>query len=133
MHDLAERMKPALVQVRVRRAAEPQVEGQEQPSSPEERRSAGSGFIIREDGYLVTNAHVVGDAERIQVRLSDGRRFDGKLVGLDERVDLALLKIEAQRACRWRCSATPTARGSASSCWRSAIRSGSSRPCPSAS
>ena len=96
MHDLSERMKPSLVQVRVRRAAEPQAEGREQqPGTPEERRSAGSGFIIREDGYLVTNAHVVGDAERIQVRLSDGRRFDGRLVGLDERVDLALLKIEA--------------------------------------
>ena len=95
MHDLSERMKPSLVQVRVRRAAEPQAEGQEQQGTPEERRSAGSGFIIREDGYLVTNAHVVGDAERIQVRLSDGRRFDGRLVGLDERVDLALLKIEA--------------------------------------
>jgi serine protease Do len=96
MHDLSERMKPSLVQVRVRRTAEPQAEGQEQQhGTPEERRSAGSGFIIREDGYLVTNAHVVGDAERIQVRLSDGRRFDGRLVGLDERVDLALLKIEA--------------------------------------
>ena len=95
MHDLSERMKPSLVQVRVRRAAEPQAEGQEQQGTPEERRSAGSGFIIREDGYLVTNAHVVGDADRIQVRLSDGRRFDGRLVGLDERVDLALLKIEA--------------------------------------
>jgi serine protease Do len=96
MHDLSERMKPPLVQVRVRRAAEPQAEGQEQQQgTPEERRSAGSGFVIREDGYLVTNAHVVGDAERIQVRLIDGRRFDGRLVGLDERVDLALLKIEA--------------------------------------
>src|SRR5262249_42470558 len=75
-----------------------QTEGQEQrpnPNAPDERRSSGSGFLIREDGYLVTNAHVVGDAERIQVRLSDGRRFDAKLVGLDERVDLALLKIEA--------------------------------------
>ncbi|HEX6081363.1 MAG TPA: trypsin-like peptidase domain-containing protein [Methylomirabilota bacterium] len=95
MHDLAERMKPALVQVRVRRALEPG-ESQEQQGTPEERRSAGSGFIVREDGYLVTNAHVVSDADRIQVRLADGRRFDGRLVGLDERVDLALLKIEAQ-------------------------------------
>jgi serine protease Do len=99
MHELAERLKPSLVQVRVRRAPEPQAEGQEQqfgaPNAPEERRSSGSGFLIREDGYLVTNAHVVGDAERIQVRLHDGRRFDGRLVGLDERVDLALLKIEA--------------------------------------
>ena len=98
MNDLAERLKPPLVQIRVRRAAEPQAEGQEQrpsPNAPDERRSSGSGFLIREDGYLVTNAHVVGDAERIQVRLSDGRRFDAKLVGLDERVDLALLKIDA--------------------------------------
>jgi serine protease Do len=100
MHGLSERLKPSLVQVRVRRAAEPQPEGQEQqpgqPGTPDERRSSGSGFIIREDGYLVTNAHVVGDAERIQVRLSDGRRFDARLVGLDERVDVALLKIEAK-------------------------------------
>ena len=100
MHGLSERLKPSLVQVRVRRAAEPQAEGQEQqpsqPGAPDERRSSGSGFIIREDGYLVTNAHVVGDAERIQVRLSDGRRFDARLVGLDERVDLALLKIEVK-------------------------------------
>ena len=43
----------------------------------------------------MTNAHVVGDAERIQVRLTDGRRLDAKLIGLDERVDLALLKIDA--------------------------------------
>jgi serine protease Do len=98
MHDLSERMKPPLVQVRVRRVAE-QTEGQEQqpnaPTPPDERRSSGSGFVIREDGYLVTNAHVVADAERIQVRLTDGRRFDAKLIGLDERVDLALLKIDA--------------------------------------
>jgi serine protease Do len=99
MHDLSERLKSSLVQVRVRRAVEPQAEGQEQqppnPNAPDERRSSGSGFLIREDGYLVTNAHVVGDAERIQVRLSDGRRFDARLVGLDDRVDLALLKVEA--------------------------------------
>ncbi len=95
IHGLAQRLKPPLVQIRVRRAVEPQEEGREQPDAPEQRRSQGSGFIIREDGYLVTNAHVVGDAERIQARLSDGRRFDAKVVGLDERVDLALLKIDA--------------------------------------
>jgi serine protease Do len=95
MAGLAERLKSSLVQVRVRRAIEPQTEGPE-PGTPEERRSSGSGFIIRKDGYLVTNAHVVDEAERIQVKLADGRRFEGRLVGLDERVDLALVKIEAK-------------------------------------
>ena len=93
MTGLAERLKPALVQVRVRRAAEPPAEG-EAPESPEERRSSGSGFLIRQDGYLITNEHVIEDAERIQVKLADGRRFEGRLVGKDERVDLALVKIE---------------------------------------
>ncbi len=98
MHDLAERLKPSLVQVRVRKAAEPAVEGQEPSGPPDDpRRSSGSGFLIREDGYLVTNAHVVNEAERIQVKLQDGRRFEGRLVGYDERVDLALVKIEATR------------------------------------
>src|SRR6266540_2840571 len=96
MNGLAERLKPALVQVRVRRALEPQTEGEPQASPEErERRSSGSGFLIRQDGYLITNEHVVEDADFIQVKLADGRRFEGRLVGRDERVDLALVKIEA--------------------------------------
>jgi len=95
MNELAERLKPALVQVRVKRAVEVHTEGADPFGGPEERRSSGSGFIIRQDGYLVTNAHVVTDAERIQVKLADGRRFEARLVGQDERVDLALIKIEA--------------------------------------
>src|SRR5438876_710428 len=96
VHSLSEQIKPSLVHVRVRRAMEPPTEGADPPfGPPEERRSSGSGFIIRQDGYLVTNAHVVNEAERIQVKLSDGRRFEGRLVGQDERVDLALVKIEA--------------------------------------
>src|SRR5215467_13573471 len=94
MNSLAEKLKPALVQVRVRRTPEAQKEG-EPGATPEERRTSGSGVIIRADGYLVTNEHVVADAERIQVKLADGRRFEGRLVGKDERVDLALVKIEA--------------------------------------
>ncbi len=94
MNGVIEQLKPALVQVRVRRAAETPTEG-ETPSTPEERRITGSGFIIRPDGYIVTNAHVVSDAEKIQVKLSDGRRLDAKLIGQDDRVDLALIKIEA--------------------------------------
>jgi len=94
MNSVIEQLKPVLVQIRVRRAQEPPVEG-ETPSTPEERRISGSGFIIRKDGYIVTNAHVVTEAERIQVKLSDGRRLDGKVIGQDDRVDLALVKIEA--------------------------------------
>ena len=93
LHNLAERLKPFLVQVRVNRAVESPAESEGGP--PEGRRASGSGFLIRQDGYLVTNAHVVSDAERIQVKLSDGRRFEGRLVGQDDRVDLALVKIEA--------------------------------------
>jgi serine protease Do len=95
LNTLAERLKPTLVQIRVRRAAEPQAEGGDAPGMPEERRSTGSGFVIRPDGYLVTNTHVVDGAERIQVKLSDGRRFEGRVIGTDERVDLALVKIDA--------------------------------------
>src|SRR4030095_10421249 len=95
MNNLAERLKPALVQVRVRRAAEAQTEGEQQPGTPEERRTSGSGVLIRSDGYLGTNEDVVVEGDRIQVKLADGRRFEGRLVGKDERVDLALVKIEA--------------------------------------
>jgi serine protease Do len=96
MNGLAEKLKPALVQVRVRRAPDAPAEGEQQtPPEERERRSSGSGFLIRQDGYLITNEHVVADADFIQVKLADGRRFEGKLVGRDERVDLALVKIEA--------------------------------------
>jgi serine protease Do len=96
MNGLAVKLKPALVQVRVRRAPDAPAEGEQQtPSEERERRSSGSGFLIRQDGYLITNEHVVADADFIQVKLADGRRFEGKLVGRDERVDLALVKIEA--------------------------------------
>jgi len=57
--------------------------------------SIGSGFIIRPDGYILTNYHVVGDSDEISVKLHDGRRFSAGVVGLDERSDLAVIKIEA--------------------------------------
>lgn len=59
-------------------------------------RSLGSGFIISEDGYLLTNFHVVEGAEEIIVRTSDRREFLAKLIGTDRRSDTALLKVEAQ-------------------------------------
>jgi serine protease Do len=94
LSQLAERLKPGLVQVRVRRAQREMLPEESQPSPEERRRTSGSGFLIREDGLLVTNAHVVEGAERIEVKLSDSRRFVGKLLGYDSRVDLALVKID---------------------------------------
>lgn len=58
-------------------------------------RSLGSGFIVSSDGYVMTNAHVVGDADEIVVALSDRRELKAKLIGMDKPTDVALLKIDA--------------------------------------
>lgn len=58
-------------------------------------QSLGSGFIISEDGYVISNNHVIKDADEIIVRLSDRREFVAKLIGSDDRSDVALLKIDA--------------------------------------
>ncbi|MFQ5828109.1 MAG: S1C family serine protease [Candidatus Methylomirabilia bacterium] len=92
--ELAERLKSGLVQIRARRAESTSDDGEAPPHPDGGRRASGSGFLIREDGLIATNAHVVAGAERIQVRLADGRRFEGKLVGKDSRVDLALVKVD---------------------------------------
>ncbi len=55
--------------------------------------TAGSGVIVSQDGYIVTNAHVVSDATDIKVKLTDGREFAGKVIGLDSKTDIAVLKI----------------------------------------
>lgn len=55
--------------------------------------SMGSGFIVNRDGYILTNAHVVKDAEEIFISLPDGRQFPGKLIGIDNSSDIAVLKI----------------------------------------
>lgn len=56
---------------------------------------AGSGVIISEDGYIVTNNHVINGATKIVVRLKDGKEYQGKLIGTDNQTDLAVVKIEA--------------------------------------
>lgn len=73
----------------------------QQPRSPRgdrqrEAQSLGSGFIISSDGYVLTNNHVVADADEIIVRLSDRSELQAKLVGTDPRTDVALLKVEGK-------------------------------------
>ena len=67
----------------------------QQAPRDQEAQSLGSGFIISEDGYILTNAHVVDSAEKITVRLTDKREFKAKVIGADKRTDVALLKIDA--------------------------------------
>ncbi|BEV70556.1 MULTISPECIES: DegQ family serine endoprotease [unclassified Paludibacterium] len=69
-------------------------EGQDQ-QAPSDSISFGSGFVISQDGYIMTNAHVVQGGNPIKVVMTDKREFKAKLVGLDKRTDVALLKIDA--------------------------------------
>ena len=70
----------------------PQQQAPQQQTPPQ--RSLGSGFVLSSDGYIMTNAHVVGKADDITVSTPDKREFKAKLVGADTRTDVALLKIE---------------------------------------
>jgi serine protease Do len=62
-----------------------------------EIKSLGSGFIVTPDGYIMTNAHVVANAEEVVVRLADKREFKAKVIGSDRRTDVALIKIKAEK------------------------------------
>ncbi|MGE4499132.1 MAG: DegQ family serine endoprotease [Hydrogenovibrio sp.] len=66
----------------------------QQPMPEEQVNSLGSGFIISEDGYIITNNHVVADADDIVVKLSNRQEMKAKIIGTDERSDIALIKIE---------------------------------------
>ena len=110
---LAEKQSPAVVNItttqdvrKSRRGRMPQPEemfdffrrfmppeGEQRFTPP--RRGQGSGFIISDDGYILTNTHVVDETDEVIVRLHDRREFRAKVVGTDDRTDVALLKIEA--------------------------------------
>lgn len=68
--------------------------GQPYQQKPQEAQSSGSGVILTEDGYIVTNNHVVEDAEKVDITLNDNRTFEAKIIGTDPSTDLALLKID---------------------------------------
>jgi serine protease Do len=103
---LAKKLKPEVVNISttqtVNQLDAPNAFGQsDQFGAPSPRgqfkqRSLGSGFIVEPDGLILTNYHVVDNAEKITVRLLDGRELAGKVVGKDQKTDIALVKINAQ-------------------------------------
>jgi serine protease Do len=68
---------------------------EQRPQKEHKERSLGSGFIISADGYILTNNHVVEEADKIKVRLSNEKEFDARVVGKDPKTDIALIKVEA--------------------------------------
>src|ERR1700738_1965113 len=66
------------------------------PRNPQPIQSEGSGFVVRPDGYIFTNFHVVEAADKITVKMKDGREFVAKMVGTDEKTDIAVIKIDAK-------------------------------------
>ncbi|TAK07027.1 MAG: DegQ family serine endoprotease [Candidatus Manganitrophaceae bacterium] len=102
---LADRVKPTVVNISPQTSAPhptrpgPDEGPRESPRerAPEAPPGSGSGVIIDKKGFIVTNNHVVGDAEEVEVRLSDKTKFTGKVVGKDPDTDLALVKIESTK------------------------------------
>ena len=114
--ELALKLKPAVVNISTARTVGPQKRFHRQPNpfgqDPFEdfferffedlpqrsytQKSLGSGFIISDDGYILTNYHVVAGADEIKVKLGDKREFKAEIKGFDEKLDIALLKIEGK-------------------------------------
>jgi serine protease Do len=69
--------------------------GQMPRGNPQPARGEGSGFIVSADGYILTNAHVVDGASSVTVKMTDRREYEAKVIGVDERTDVAVIKIEA--------------------------------------
>ncbi|MEI8355393.1 MAG: DegQ family serine endoprotease [Deltaproteobacteria bacterium] len=114
--ELAAKNKPAVVNINTSKVVQPQLQ-QDRPSPqksanpfddfferfidrtpqrPYTARSLGSGLIISEDGYILTNYHVIAGADEVKVKLSDSREFKAQVKGGDEKLDIALLKIDAK-------------------------------------
>ncbi len=74
-----------------------QLFGTPPPQAPDSQKSLGSGFVIDRDGFILTNNHVIENAQKISVKLSDEREFQGRVVGRDSVTDIAVIKIDAGR------------------------------------
>ncbi|MBL0172832.1 MAG: trypsin-like peptidase domain-containing protein [Gemmatimonadaceae bacterium] len=110
--DIAERVTPTVVAVNTTRNARTRAvrpngrvpQGMEDflqqfgggDPTPRQQRGEGSGFILSSDGYIITNNHVVADADQVQILLSDGRSFKARVVGTDSTTDVAVVKIDAK-------------------------------------
>ena len=103
--DIAERVRPSVVYVTIQKTERtPNVNIPPEfrdffhfqgPSQPHVREGSGSGFIVSQDGYILTNNHVVADADKVTVTLLDARQFTAHVVGRDPRTDVAVIKIDA--------------------------------------
>ena len=102
--ELAAKLSPAVVNISSEEGGGESSQGGEEgphgkaPRNPFEEftphaKSLGSGFIITKDGYILTNDHVVSDADRVTVSTQDGQQYTAKLIGRDEKTDIALVKI----------------------------------------
>ena len=106
--DIAERVRPSVVYIQTQSKVQsphpdlppgfdyffgPNVN----PRRPQIRQGSGSGFVVSQDGYILTNNHVVADAEHVKVTLLDNREFDARVVGRDPATDVAVIKIDAGR------------------------------------
>src|SRR5215510_729097 len=101
--DVAKQVKPAVVNIDVvekgRRSSIQLPEGLQIPGfgdAPRRQKGTGSGVVISPDGFILTNNHVAGDADQINVKLADGRELKARLIGKDSETDLAVVKIDAQ-------------------------------------
>jgi S1-C subfamily serine protease len=88
-----ERVSPSVVNIEVHQEVH-QATGRTRSGEPRERRGAGSGFVFTPDGLILTNSHVVHDASRIDVTLSDGRRMPATAIGDDPASDLAVIRVD---------------------------------------
>lgn len=109
--DIAERVTPTVVAVNTTRNARPVQNRQrgrvpqgmedfleqfDRQQQPRQQRGEGSGFVLSSDGYIITNNHVVADADQVQIVLSDGRSFKARVIGTDSTTDVAVVKIDAK-------------------------------------